>query len=99
MQFRHQGGERRGDGMNQENEAVTGIDETLLADMRCPVSHAKLVQCGDWLYTTDSASRRKYPIRNGIPVLLIDAGVVVDDEEFGRAVAESSAVSKQSAVE
>lgn len=62
------------------------IDEALLADLRCPRSHVPLVQRGAWLYTTDPACARKYPIRNGIPVLLIEAGVEVDDEEFARTV-------------
>jgi len=48
----------------------------------CPQSHAKLVQSGEWLYSTDPATRRRYPVRNGIPVMLIDESEVVGDEEF-----------------
>lgn len=65
---------------------VGAIDEDWLADLRCPLSRSPLVRSGDWLYTTDRATRRKYPIREGIPVLLIDAGVEVTNEEFERAV-------------
>jgi uncharacterized protein YbaR (Trm112 family) len=63
------------------------IDTTLLEMMACPVSHAPLLQVGEWLYSTDCATRRKYPIRDGIPVMLIDESAVVDREEFDRVMA------------
>jgi uncharacterized protein len=51
---------------------VSGIDPKLLEIMQCPVSRTPLVQVGDWLYSTDPETRRKYPIRDGIPIMLID---------------------------
>ena len=65
------------------------IDEGLLRIMECPVAHAPIVQVGDWLYSTDRDTRRKYPIRHGIPVMLIDESVVADIEEFDRVMAQS----------
>lgn len=58
------------------------ISPDLLDILVCPQSHAKLKQVGDWLYSTDAGTRRRYPIRNGIPVMLIDESEVVGDEEF-----------------
>lgn len=63
------------------------VDKTISADMleilRCPEAvHYKdkgedpgrlqLVGNGNWLYSADSGY--KYPIRDGIPVMLIDEG-------------------------
>ena len=51
--------------------------------------HARLVQVGDWLYSTDPATRRRYPIREGIPIMLIDESQVVDESEFHRVMNEN----------
>ena len=69
---------------------MTKIDTELLRIMVCPVAHAPLVQVGDWLYSTDPASRRKYPIRDGIPIMLIDESEVTDQAEFDRVMAEAT---------
>ena len=60
------------------------LDAELLSILVCPDSHAQLVQVGDWLYSTDPATRRRYPIREGIPIMLIDESEVVEPEEFDR---------------
>ena len=60
------------------------LDAELLEILVCPESHAKLAQVDDWLYSTDPASRRRYPIRDGIPIMLIDESEVVDEAEFQR---------------
>ena len=69
---------------------MTNIDAELLRIMVCPVAHAPLVQVGEWLYSTDPATRRKYPIRDGIPIMLIDESEVADQAEFDRVMAEAS---------
>ena len=69
---------------------MTKIDAELLRIMVCPVAHAPLVQLGDWLYSTDPATRRKYPIRDGIPIMLIEESEVTDQAEFERVMAETS---------
>lgn len=48
------------------------IDPQLLSIMVCPVSHAPLIEVEGWLVSTDPATRRRYPIRDGIPVMLIE---------------------------
>ncbi len=48
----------------------------------CPKTKAKLVCEGDFLISVDSASRLKYPIKDGIPVMLIDEAAEVPQEEW-----------------
>ena len=65
------------------------INPELLEILVCPDSHARLVQVDDWLYSTDAATRRRYPIREGIPIMLIDESEVVDETEFQRVVKQA----------
>lgn len=69
---------------------MTPIDAELLKIMECPVAHVPLVQVGDWLFSTDAQTRRKYPIRDGIPIMLIDESEVADQDEFEKAMAEAN---------
>lgn len=61
----------------------------LMQMLVCPESHARLVQVGDWLYSSDATTRRKYPIREGIPIMLIDESQVVEPAEFERVMSEN----------
>ena len=65
------------------------LDPEFLRILVCPLTKAPLIQRGDWLYSTSSANRKKYPIRDGVPVMLIDQAQDVDEEEFQRAQAEA----------
>ena len=60
------------------------VDPDLLAIMVCPESHARLILVGDWLYSTDPATRRRYPVREGLPIMLIEESEVVGETEFQR---------------
>lgn len=62
------------------------IDPGLMEILVCPESHARLIQVGDWLYSTDPATRRRYPVRDGIPIMLIEESEVVEEAEFQRVV-------------
>ncbi len=62
------------------------IDPELMKILVCPESHARLVQVGDWLYSTDANTRRRYPIRDGIPIMLIDESQVVEPAEFQKVI-------------
>lgn len=64
------------------------IDPQLLSIMVCPVSHAPLVERGDWLVSTDPETRRRYPIRDGIPVMLVEESEEMPREDWERAVGE-----------
>ncbi|WP_339729729.1 hypothetical protein [uncultured Gimesia sp.] len=48
----------------------------------CPKTKAKLVCDGDFLVSVDPATRLKYPIQDGIPVMLIDEAKEVPEEEW-----------------
>ncbi|UCG34291.1 MAG: Trm112 family protein [Phycisphaerales bacterium] len=61
------------------------LDPEFLKILVCPITKAPLIQRGEWLYSTDSANRKKYPIRDGIPVMLVEEAIDVDEEEFLRA--------------
>jgi len=55
----------------------------------CPQSKAPVVCVDDWLYSTDRATRRRYPIRDGIPIMLIEESEVIDEETFDRIMAKT----------
>ncbi len=63
------------------------LDPEFLAILRCPESKATLVQDGDWLISTDPATRRRYPIDDGIPVLLVEESEQLDEQAWKQAVA------------
>lgn len=65
------------------------MDPKLLDILVCPQSRARLVQVGEWLYSTDPDTRRRYPIRDGIPIMLVDESEVVAEEEFTRVMQEN----------
>ena len=69
---------------------MADVDAELLKLMVCPVSHAPLIQSGDWLYSTDPMTRRKYPVRDGIPIMLVDESEEVDPVEFKNVVEQVS---------
>ncbi len=62
------------------------IDPELLEIMVCPVSHAPLQQVGDFLVSTDPETRLRYPIRDGIPIMLEEEAVEMDDDEWKAAL-------------
>jgi len=65
---------------------MAALDKELLEVLVCPKSKARLVQVGDWLYSTDRETRLRYPVRDGIPIMLIDEAEQVDPEEFDKVV-------------
>jgi len=49
------------------------IDPAVLALLRCPLTRSALTQQGDWLVADQPAGAGlRYPIQDGIPVLLMD---------------------------
>ena len=69
------------------------IDKELLDILVCPESKAALVQIDDWLYSTDRSTRRRYPVRDGIPILIIEESEVVDEAEYDRVMKRDPAAS------
>ena len=58
------------------------IDPQLLSIMVCPVSHAPLREVDDWLVSTDPETRLRYPVRDGIPVMLVEESEKIGREEW-----------------
>lgn len=50
------------------------VDEKLLEILVCPVDKEPVKQEGDFIVC--SVCRRRYPIREGIPVMLVDEAVI-----------------------
>lgn len=57
------------------------LDASLLEILRCPATGSELVRDGEWLYTVAEAEPRRYPIRDGIPIMLVDAAESVSLDE------------------
>ncbi|MEZ5064513.1 MAG: hypothetical protein R3B81_07230 [bacterium] len=55
------------------------IDPELLELLVCPLSRAPVVVDGEWIVSTDPATRRRYRIDDGIPVMLIDESEELDE--------------------
>ena len=64
----------------------------VLAILRCPLTRSELTQDGDWLVATkpEDAGLR-YPIKDGIPVLLMDEATLPDGVESLEAFKEKYA--------
>lgn len=60
----------------------TKLDPELLKILACPLARAPLVQDGDTLVSTDSHTRRRYKIVDGIPDLLIEDGEELSEEDW-----------------
>jgi hypothetical protein len=58
------------------------ISKNLLDILCCPESKAELVLDGNFLVSTDKATRRRYKIVDDIPVMLIDESEVLDIETW-----------------
>lgn len=66
------------------------VDPQLLSIMVCPVSHAPLIDLEDWLVSTDPDTRLRYPVRDGIPVMLIEESEEMTPEDWEQAQREAS---------
>jgi len=55
------------------------VDPELLKILVCPLTHKPLVQEGEWLVCQEAEPPRRYPVRDGIPVMLIDEAETLVD--------------------
>ena len=53
------------------------VDDALLSVLRCPLTLSKLRREGDFLVAETGGLR--YPIKNGIPQMLVDEATLPDD--------------------
>ena len=68
--------------MAEKPEEAPGLDPFLLKALVCPACHAALSQVSDGLQCRNPDCRRRYPVREGIPVMLIDESEIIPPEEF-----------------
>ncbi len=68
------------------------ISEKLLEILACPQTKAPVVLEGDWIVSTDSETRKRYPIKDDIPIMLVEESEEMDEAEW-RAVMEKHGVS------
>lgn len=63
------------------------VDDKLLSILVCPQDRGPLLLAGtDWLY--NPRLRRAYRIEDGIPVLLVDEALAIDDDAEHRRLME-----------
>ena len=60
-------------------EKTTAVDPDLLSILRCPLTRSPLRQEGDFLIAEVGGLR--YPVRDGIPVMLIEEAELPDGVE------------------
>ncbi len=63
----------------QEEPSESGVDEGLLELLVCPSCHESVQERGDLLVCTRCAVG--YPVRDGIPVMLVAEAVPVEGDE------------------
>jgi uncharacterized protein YbaR (Trm112 family) len=73
------------------------IDETLLGILVCPADRGTLllVDNGSEVLLYNPRLRRAYRVEDGIPVLLVDEAVDVDDDEHARLIAHATPTNPQ----
>ena len=88
---------------------MSGYELGRLADLiACPECHAKLVvgnrsseagESAESLVCTGSGCRLSYPVREGIPMLLVDEAESLEDSAWQAAVGDAVVASVEAAVE
>lgn len=48
------------------------IDKTLLSILACPVCQADVDEKDGWIVCSSISCGKKYPVKDGIPVMLVD---------------------------
>ena len=67
------------------------LDPQLLEILACPEDKGPLLYLPDEDLLYNPRLRRSYPVRDGIPVMLIDEATEVDEAEHARIVAKAEA--------
>lgn len=71
---------------------MTTLDARLLAILACPEDKGALYFVTDEDALYNPRLRRRYDVRDGIPVMLIEEATTLDDAEHGRIMAKISAL-------
>ena len=66
-----------GGGNGHSSTSSNVVEPEVLEILRCPLTHSKLRQEGDWLIAEVGGLR--YPVRDGIPVMLLEEAQLPPD--------------------
>jgi uncharacterized protein YbaR (Trm112 family) len=78
--------------MTEDTATTDGeLDPRLVEILACPEDKGPLLYFADEAALYNPRLRRRYPIREGIPVMLIDEAISVDDDEDERLTAKAEA--------
>ncbi|GDX14523.1 MAG: Trm112 family protein [Ilumatobacteraceae bacterium] len=69
---------------------MSTIDARLLAILACPQDKGPLYFISDEELLYNPRLKRRYDVRDGIPVMLVDEATTVSDEEHARIMAKVS---------
>ncbi|MFH1277124.1 MAG: Trm112 family protein [Candidatus Eisenbacteria bacterium] len=58
------------------------LPKDFLEILACPETKAPVVEDEGWLVSTDAKTRRRYPIKDEIPIMLIEESEVMDEEAW-----------------
>jgi len=67
------------------------LDQLLIEVLACPIDKGPLLWFEDEDLLYNSRLRRAYRVRNGIPVMLVDESLEIDDSEHERLMSKASA--------
>lgn len=67
------------------------LDPQLLEILACPEDHGPLLYFADEDSLYNPRLHRCYVVRDGIPIMLVDEAIAVDDAEHARLVAKAAA--------
>ena len=78
--------------MTEDTTTADGeLDPRLVEILACPEDKGPLLYFADEATLYNPRLKRRYPIRDGIPVMLIDEAISVDDDEHTRLLAKADA--------
>ena len=66
---------------DETNGGETMIDPTLMDILVCPIARCPLVYNAETSELISVQARKAYPVRNGVPIMLIDEARDLDDNE------------------
>ena len=58
------------------------ISEKLFEILACPLSKKPVVMDENWIVSTDPETRRRYPVKDDIPVMLIEESEEMDESAW-----------------
>ncbi|MBI1388059.1 MAG: hypothetical protein GC154_06385 [bacterium] len=64
------------------------MPEKLLEILACPLSKAPVVLDDGWIVSTDPQTRRRYPIKDDIPIMLVEESEELSEDDWKAVMAK-----------